>query len=254
MVQLQVPCVFMRGGTSRGAYLWAQDLPTDPDERDRLILAIYGSPDARQIDGLGGADPLTSKVAILGPSSRPDADVDYTFGQVGINSASIDYQPNCGNISAGVGPYAIERGLVPAVSPVTRVRIYNTNTRKVIVAEVPVRDGRVEVEGDCTIDGVPGTGARILLDFLDSGGAATGRLLPTVRPRDTVSLAGRDYTVSLVDAANPYVFVRAESVGLVGTELAERVNSDPELLTLLENIRGSAAKLYGFVDDPAEAM
>src|SRR5262249_1144673 len=135
MQQLRIPCVFMRGGTSRGAYLWADDLPSDPEARDQAILAIYGSPDVRQIDGLGGADTLASKVAILAPSARPDADVDYTFGQVGITTMSIDYKPNCGNISSGVGPYAVERGLVPLTEPVTRVRIYNTNTKKLIVAE-----------------------------------------------------------------------------------------------------------------------
>lgn len=254
MQQLRIPCVFMRGGTSRGAYLWADDLPSDPEARDQVILAVYGSPDVRQIDGLGGADTLTSKVAILAPSARPDADVDYTFGQVGITTMAIDYKPNCGNISSGVGPYAVERGLVPLSEPVTRVRIYNTNTKKVIVAEVPVRDGEILVDGDCRIDGVPGSGARILLDFLDSGGAATGKLLPTGRPQDVLEVEGRRYTVSLVDAANPYVFVRAAELGLTGTELVDRVNGDRALLDHLEAIRGAAAVLYGFVTDAANAL
>jgi hypothetical protein len=254
MQQLRVPCVFMRGGTSRGAYLWIDDLPADPVARDQLILGIYGSPDVRQIDGLGGADSLTSKVAILSPPSRPDADIDYTFGQVGITTASIDYKPNCGNISSGVGPYAIARGLVPAVEPVTRVRIWNTNTRKFIVAEVPVRDGEEVVDGDCAIDGVPGTGARILLDFLDVGGGATGKLLPTGRPCDTLQVDGKEFVVSLVDAGNPYVFLRAEDLGLDGTESVARVNGDRELLDYLERIRGHAAVLYGFVQDPARSL
>ena len=254
MQQLRIPCVFMRGGTSRGAYLWAEDLPADPEARDQVILAIYGSPDVRQIDGLGGGDTLTSKVAILSPPSRPDADIDYTFGQVGITTASIDYKPNCGNISAGVGPYAIMRGLVPAVEPVTRVRIYNTNTRKMIVAEVPVQDGEVLVDGDCAIDGVPGTGARILLDFQDVGGGATGKLLPTGRPRDTLVVDGRRFEVSLVDAGNPYVFLRAEDLGLEGTESASRVNGDRALLDYVERIRGHAAVLYGFVAAPERAL
>jgi len=252
--QIRVPCVFMRGGTSRGAYLWAGDLPDDPEARDQLILAIYGSPDVRQIDGLGGADSLTSKVAILAPPTHPDADVDYTFGQVGITTTHIDYKPNCGNISSGVGPYAVERGLVPITEPVTRVRIYNTNTRKIIVAEVPVRDGVVEVEGDCAIDGVPGSGARILLDFLDSGGGATGKLLPTGQPRDELEVDGHRYIVSLVDAGNPYVFVRAEDLGLTGTELATEVNADRALLDHLEAIRGAAAEMYGFVANRADAL
>jgi 2-methylaconitate cis-trans-isomerase PrpF len=254
MQQLRIPCVFMRGGTSRGAYLRAEDLPADPEARDQVILAMYGSPDVRQIDGLGGADSLTSKVAIVAPSSRPDADVDYTFGQVGITTAEIDYKPNCGNISSGVGPFAIMQGWVPPAEPVTQVRIYNTNTRKLIVADVPVRDGEVVVEGDCRIDGVPGSGAPIMLDFLDSGGAATGKLLPTGRSQDVLEVEGRRYTVSLVDAANPYVFVRAEELGLEGTESAQRVNGDRALLDHLEAIRGAAAELYGFVADRAEAL
>jgi 2-methylaconitate cis-trans-isomerase PrpF len=249
-----VPCVFMRGGTSRGAYLRSDDLPADPQARDEMILAIYGSPDVRQIDGLGGADSLTSKVAIIGPSSRPDADIDYTFGQVGITTAEIDYRPNCGNISSGVGPYAIQQGLVPAVEPLTQVRIYNTNTKKVIVAEVPVEDGEIVVDGDCRIDGVPGSGARILLDFLDSGGSATGKLLPTGRPKDVLEVDGQRYSASLVDAANAYVFLRAEELGLDGTELVDRVNTDRALLDRIEAIRGAAAELYGFVADRKDAL
>ena len=254
MDQLRVPCVFMRGGTSRGAYLRADDLPSEPAARDELILAIYGSPDVRQIDGLGGADSLTSKVAIIGPSARPDADVDYTFGQVGITTSEIDYKPNCGNISSGVGPYAIQQGLVAAEEPLTHVRIYNTNTKKVIVADVPVRDGVVEVEGDCRIDGVPGSGARILLDFLDSGGSATGKLLPTGRAKDVLEVEGQRYTASLVDAGNAYVFLRAEELGLDGTELVDRVNNDRALLDKIESIRGAAAELYGFVADRKDAL
>ncbi len=254
MQQLRLPCVFMRGGTSRGAYLRAEDVPTDPEARDQLILAMYGSPDVRQIDGIGGADTLTSKVAIVGPSARADADVDYTFGQVGITTPEIDYKPNCGNISSGVGPFAIMQGWVPMVEPVTRVRIYNTNTKKIIVAEVPVHDGEVLVEGDTQIDGVPGSGAPILLDFLDSGGAVTGKLLPTGRAQDVLEVEGKRYTVSLVDAANPYVFVRAEELGLEGTESAARVNGDRALLDHLEAIRGAATELYGFVADRKDAL
>ena len=254
MQQLRVPCVFMRGGTSRGAYLRAEDLPADPVARDQLVLAIYGSPDVRQIDGIGGADTLTSKVAIVGPSARRDADVDYTFGQVGITTAEIDYKPNCGNISSGVGPFAIMQGWVPATDPVTRVRIFNTNTQKIIVAEVPTQDGEVVVEGECQIDGVPGSGAPILLDFLDSGGAATGKLLPTGSPQDVLVVDGQRYTVSLVDAANPYVFLRAEELELDGTESVERINGDRALLEHLEAIRGAAAEMYGFVADRRQAL
>ena len=249
MDQERIRCAFIRGGTSRGAYLLEKDLPRDPRLRDQVILAIYGSPDPRQIDGLGGADSLTSKVAIVGPSDRPDADVNYTFGQVSITTALVDYKGNCGNISSGVGPFAIDEGLVKAVEPLTRVRIFNTNTRKIIVAEVPVKDGRTLVEGDCAIDGVPGTGARIMLDFLDSGGAVTGRLLPTGRVKDTIQVDGRHYTVSLVDAANPGIFVRAEELGLKGTELASEIDTNPWLLEELEKIRGVGAKMIGLVQD-----
>lgn len=165
---VKIPAVVMRGGTSKGVYLMAEHLPADPVLRDQVILAIFGSPDARQIDGLGGADPLTSKVAVIARSKRPNMDVDYTFGYVGITAAAIDYEGNCGNISTGVGPFAIQQGLVPVQEPITKVRIYNTNTRKVIEAEVPVRDGEVVTRerarsmaspepepGSCSISWIP---------------------------------------------------------------------------------------------------
>jgi len=210
----------MRGGTSKAVFLRVNDLPPDPRDRDRLILALFGSPDPRQIDGLGGADILTSKVAIIGPASRPDADVDYTFGQVSIREPVVDYDINCGNISAAVGVYAIEEGLVRAREPITPVRIHNTNTGKVFIAHVPVREGSPEVEGDCVNDGVPGTGAEIVLDFSGTVGAATGCLLPTGQPRDrlAVALLGRTLDVSIVDVANLCVYVAARDVGMSGTE------------------------------------
>lgn len=242
----KIRCVIMRGGTSKGVFLLENDLPRDPRVRDRVILAIFGSPDPRQIDGLGGADSLTSKVAIIGPSSRPDADVDYTFGQVSITSPLVDYRGNCGNISSAVGPFAVDEGLVKAVEPVTAVRIFNTNTRKIIVAEVPVKDGKAAVKGDLAIDGVPGTGARITLNFLDAGGAVTGKLLPTGRVRDEVVLGdGTRLEVSLVDAANPVVFFRAADLGLSGVELPDEVNGNPQLLSRIEEIRCLAAEMLG---------
>jgi methylitaconate Delta-isomerase len=249
MDQDRIRCAFIRGGTSKGAFLLAKDLPSDPTLRDQIILAIYGSPDPRQIDGLGGADSLTSKVAIISTSPRDDADIDYTFGQVSINSQLIDYKGNCGNMSSGVGPFAVDEGLVPAVEPITQVRIYNTNTKKIIVADVPVKDGKALVEGDCSIDGVPGTGSRIMLDFLDSGGSVTGKLLPTGNVIDTINVEGRSYTVSFVDAANPAVFVHAEEVGLRGTELASEIDGNSALLEELERIRSAAAERLGFVAD-----
>lgn len=253
MDQERIRCAFIRGGTSRGAYLLEKDLPRDPVLRDQVILAIYGSPDPRQIDGIGGADSLTSKVAIISPSDRPDADVDYTFGQVSITTALVDYKGNCGNISAGVGPFAVDEGLVKAVEPITRVRIYNTNTKKIIVADVPVKDGKALVEGDCAIDGVPGTGARIMLDFVDSGGAVTGKLLPTGNVRDTIRVEDRSYTVSLVDAANPAIFVKAADLGIRGTELASEIDANPWLLAELERIRSIGAEMIGLVRDRRDA-
>lgn len=215
--QQAIRCVIMRGGTSRALFLRANDLPADPRTRDAVILSLFGSPDPRQIDGLGGADILTSKCAIIGAPTRDDADVDYTFAQVSIREPVVDYDINCGNISAAVGVYAVEEGFVRAVEPATTVRVHNTNTAKVYVAHVPVRDGVPQIEGDCVVDGVPGTGAEILLDLAGTVGAATGQLLPTGRTLDRIdALGGMD--VSIVDLANLCVFVRAADVGMSGME------------------------------------
>jgi len=217
--QIPLRCVLMRGGTSKAVFLRATDLPADPVVRDRVILALFGSPDPRQIDGLGGADILTSKVAIIGPPTRPDADVDYTFGQVSITEPVIDYDINCGNISAAVGVYAIEEGYVRPVEPLTPVRVFNTNTGKLYTALVPVRGHRPAVEGDCVIDGVPGSGAEILLDFATAAGATTGRLLPTGQVRDVLEVAGVGRVeATIVDVANLCVFFPAAAAGMRGTE------------------------------------
>lgn len=243
---VKIPCSIIRGGTSKGVYLRTKDLPEDPILRDKVILNIYGSPDIRQINGLGGADPLTSKAALIAPSKRDDADVDYTFGYVGIKDAVIDYEGNCGNISSGVGIFAISQGLVPITEPITYVRIYNTNTKKVIVAAIPVEDEEVVSEGDYAIDGVPGTGAKIVLNFLKCGGAKTGKLLPTGNVVDEITLKdGKNVRVSLVDAANPSVFVKAEDVGFTGKELPQDTETRPEILDIMEDIRTTAAVMMG---------
>ncbi|WP_263772223.1 2-methylaconitate cis-trans isomerase PrpF family protein [Propionivibrio soli] len=243
---VKIPAVYMRGGTSKGVYLMEKDLPSDPAARDRVILDIYGSPDVRQINGMGGADPLTSKVALLSPSRRPGVDIDYTFGYVGIKEAVVDYEGNCGNISSGVGVYAIRQGLVKAVEPVTKVVIFNTNTSKIIEALIPVRDGEVTFEGDYTIAGVPGKGARIVMNFPNSAGSKTGRLLPTGNVQDTMALNdGRSIRVSLVDAANPSVFVRASDIGLTGKELPEDCERNPSILSIMEEIRVAAGVMMG---------
>ena len=252
--QRRIPCVIARGGTSKGIYIKGNHLPQDQAEKDKTVLAIFGSPDIRQIDGLGGADPLTSKLAIIGPSSRPDADVDYTFGQVSFKAPVVDYSGNCGNISAGVGPFAIDEGLVAAVEPVTTVRIHNTNTGKLLIAEVPVENGLAKVGGDCAIDGVPGTGARIMLDFADTKGSATGKLLPSGKPKEMLKTSAGEFEVSLVDCANAMVFIKAESLGLKGTEGPKEFDGDKALLDKLEAIRGAAAVAMGLATDEAEAL
>lgn len=243
---VKIPAVYMRGGTSKGVYLMTKDLPEDPGLRDKVILNIYGTPDARQINGMGGADPLTSKVGLIAVSEREGIDIDYTFGYVGIKDAVIDYEGNCGNISAGAGVYAVRQGLVKAVEPVTVVRIYNTNTKKVIEASIPVKDGEVVSEGDYAIDGVPGTGAKIVLNFLKSGGSKTGKLLPTGNVVDEIVLqSGRKVRVSLVDAANPSVFVKAADIGLTGTEMPKDTETNPAILEIMEDIRKTAAVMMG---------
>ena len=250
----KIPAFLMRGGTSKGAYLMDKDLPEDPVARDKVILAIYGSPDMRQINGIGGADPLTSKVAIIARSQRENVDVDYTFGYVGINDAVVDYEGNCGNMSSGVGPFAIAKGLVPVEEPVTKVRIYNTNTKKIIEAEIPVKNGDIVTEGNYAIDGVPGTGAKIVLNFLNSGGSRTGKLLPTGRVADEITLKnGKKVRVSLVDAANPAVFVKAEDIGLSGVELPRDTEAHPEILEIMEDVRTTAAVMMGLAKTKEQA-
>ena len=241
-------CAIVRGGTSKGVFIMRNELPADPALRDKAILAIYGSPDLRQIDGLGGADTLTSKLAIIGPPTREGADVDYTFGQVSITDPFVDYGGNCGNISSAVGPFAIDMGLVEPVEPVTTVRIHMTNTGRILTAQVPVRNGKAAVEGDFAIDGVPGTGARITLDWSDVVGGITGRLLPTGSPKDVIEAGGKSYTVSVVDAGNVVVFIRAEELGLTGTETPAQIDGDSALMDRIEEIRGKVCEKIGLVE------
>lgn len=250
----KLPVTLLRGGTSKGVYLLEKDLPANRKEWDGLLLRLMGSPDKKQIDGLGGSQSVTSKVAILRKSDRPDADVDYTFAQVAVDKAVVSYGGNCGNISSGVGPFAIEKKLVPALEGSTLVRIYNTNTGKVIQEEVPTANGQVLYDGDFGIAGVPGTAAPLKLKFVDPAGTLGKGLLPTGNAVDLLEVPGHGSTeVSLVDAANPLVFVKASDLGLTGTELPEAINGDPELLRLLETIRGLAAMKLGLCSTPEEA-
>ena len=249
----RIPCVIQRAGTSKGVYFHEKDLPENLKLRERVILSIFGSPDVRQINGLGGADPLTSKVAIIGPSKRTDADVNYTMGQVSIDEAFVDFSGNCGNISSGVGPFAIDEGLVRVTEPRTLVRIYNTNTKKVLKAYVAVSGGKAKYTGDYAIDGVPGTGSKILLDYSETCGTLGSGILPTGNPVDTLSLpAIGKAELSIVDVGNPACFFKAESLGFSGIEGP----MDPKVIDTLESIeliRGAVSKFLGLATDPAKA-
>lgn len=243
---MKIPCAIYRGGTSKPIFFLEKDLPHDAKLRDSTVLAAFGSPDLRQIDGLGGADPLTSKVAYIGPPAVANTDINYTFGYVGILQPVIDYTGNCGNTSAAVGPFALLRGLIEPRAPITKVRIYNTNTKKVIVAEFPVRHGEFISEGNFRIDGVPGTGSKILLDFIDSGGSVTGKLLPTGRVKEEIKFPTvGTLTVSMIDAANPFVFVRASDLGVQGNETMEGIAGNSVLLKKCEEIRSVVAEIMG---------
>jgi 2-methylaconitate cis-trans-isomerase PrpF len=245
----------MRGGTSKAVFLKEADLPRDVDERQRVILAIFGSPDPRQIDGLGGADPLTSKVAIIGPPRPGNAraantHLTYTFGQVAIRTPVVDYVSLCGNISSAVGAYAVYEGLVEPTEPVTTIRVYNTNLDRVLTLEVPVCGGRPLERGDYAVPGVPGTGARILVDLADTAGGATGSLLPTGNTVDHVDVDGLGVLeMSLVDIGNAHVFVRARDVGLEGTETSAVLDANADLRDRLERIRAAAARRMGMLAD-----
>ena len=256
-MQHKVPAVFMRGGTSRALCFREDDLADyDGPTRERIILAALGSPDmhGRQVDGLGGGISSLSKVAIIGKSERTDSDVTFTFGQVDVRSPTIDWSSTCGNISAAVGPFAVDEGLVPALEPLTRVRVLATNTGKRYIAQVPVCDGQAEVEGAYTIDGVPAPGACIRLEYLEPGGSLGGELLPTGRPRQELGLAdGRRVSVSVVDAAIPTIFVRAEEVGADVRRLAPELDGDRSLQARLEDIRCRGAVLLGLAASPEDA-
>ncbi|MBD5458613.1 MAG: 3-methylitaconate isomerase [Lachnospiraceae bacterium] len=248
-----IPCTIMRGGTSKGIFIRRNDLPPDPELRDSMIRKIFGSPDIRQIDGLGGADVLTSKLAIIGPSKDREADVEYTFAQVSFETDTIDYAGNCGNISSAVGPYAIDAGLVEPVEPVTTVRVRLTNSGQILTEKVPVFQGKASVCGDFSIDGVPGTGAKITMDWSGVVGSVTGKLLPTGNAVDVLETGGRRYPVSLVDAGNPLVFIHASTLGLNGTEQVQEIEGNRELMETIERIRAEAAVKFGLVEQPERA-
>jgi 4-oxalomesaconate tautomerase len=243
-MQRKIPCVLMRGGTSRGPYFLASDLPQDPGRRDRVLLKVMGSPHPLQVDGLGGANTLTSKVAIVSRSRHPGADVDYLFAQVSVNDAFVDTKPNCGNMLAGVAPFAIEAGLVKAGDRETMVRIYNVNTETLIEAVVQTPGRSVEYDGETRIDGVAEAAAPIKLTFLDAYGSVTGKLLPTGEVTDRIQ--GVD--VSCVDMAMPVAIMAAEAFGKTGGETAEALDADRGTMKRIEAIRLEAGRRMGMGD------
>ncbi|GAA0610458.1 4-oxalomesaconate tautomerase [Paenochrobactrum glaciei] len=239
-----IPCLWMRGGTSKGAYFLARDLPENETERDQLLLRIMGSPDVRQIDGIGGADPLTSKVAVISKSRREDADVDYLFLQVYVEDALVSSAQGCGNIIAGVGPFALERGLVKAVNGTTSIKIYMVNTGEIATAQVSTPNSKLTYEGNAQIDGVPGTHAPITLLFDNIAGSMTGALLPTGNSVDSVD--GID--VTMIDNGMPIVVMRASDFGLTGQESRAELDSNVDLKSRIEAIRLKCGPLMNLGD------
>lgn len=246
----------MRGGTSKGVFFHERDLPADTSARDRVLLRVLGSPDsnARQLDGMGGGISSLSKAVIIGPSTRADADIDYTFAQVAVDRSVVDYKSNCGNLSSAVGPFCIDEGLIAGTDGETLVRIHNTNTNRVVHARFEVRDGVAVVEGEFELQGVAGRGAPVRLEFLEPGGAITGKLLPSDTVVDELvdEFTGAAVTVSLFDASNATLFIEAASLGLLGTELPDAIETDGELMASLERLRGAAGVRMGLATEAAD--
>ena len=259
MPQRRIPAIYMRGGSSKGVFFHAADLPADAAERDRLLLAVIGSPDpyGRQLNGMGGGVSSVSKAVMIAPPTRPGADLDYTFGQVAIGQPVVDYSANCGNLSSAVGPFAIDTGLVgPGADAAGNrvVSIHNTNSGKLIRATVPMEGEAARVDGAFAIPGVAGTGARIRLDFLDPGGTRTGALLPTGRPLDVIDLgADGSFEVTLIDAAVPCVFVAGARLGVTCAESVPELEGNAPLMALLERLRRAAAVRMGLAATPEAA-
>ncbi len=248
MKQRKIPAAFIRGGTSKAIVFHARDLPAERAQWDEIFLSAIGSPDpyVRQLNGMGGGVSSLSKVCVIGPPSRPDADIDYTFAQVQVKEARVTYDLNCGNMSSAMGPFAVDEGLVKISGPDALVRIHNTNTKKVIHARFPMDEGLAAVDGDLEIPGVAGTGAAVKLEFREPGGAGTGKLLPTGNVVDTLEVPGiGSLKVSMVDAANACVFFTAADLGLKGTEMPDDIDASPELLKKLDAIRTAASVAMG---------
>lgn len=256
MKQIRLPAVFMRGGTSKAIVFHQKDLPADRSLWDDIFLGAIGSPDpsGRQLDGMGGGVSSLSKVCVVGPSSRPDADIDYTFAQVLVKDRRVDYSGNCGNMSSAMGPFAVDEAIVAATGAEAVVRIHNTNTKKIIRSRFAIDEGQAAVDGELSIPGVSGTGAPVRLEFLNPGGATTGKLLPTGNVTDVLDVPGVGrITVSMVDAANACVFVRAQDVGLTGIEMPDALDNNREIMAKLGAIRLAASVAMGIGKDPDDA-
>ncbi|MDP1674487.1 MAG: PrpF domain-containing protein [Burkholderiales bacterium] len=254
--QLKIPAVFMRGGTSNAVVFKQQDLPQDRALWDEIFLSAIGSPDpnGRQLDGMGGGVSSLSKVCVVGPSTRTDADIDYTFAQVQVKDAKVDYGANCGNMSSAMGPFAVDEGLVRVSGQEALVRIHNTNTRKIIHALFSIDDGLAAVDGDLAIPGVSGTGSPVKLEFRDPGGATTGKLLPTGNAVDVLEVPGiGKVRASLVDAANATVWINAKDLGLTGTELPEQLDANAAVMQKLSAIRSAGSVAMGIAANAEEA-
>ena len=242
--QTGIPCIFMRGGTSRGPFFSAADLPAIVATRDRVLLAVMGSPDLRQINGLGGAETTTSKVAIVSRSTRPGVDLDYLFAQVDIAKPIVDTAPSCGNMLSGVLPFAIETGMFPASAGETRAMIYNVNTQSRIEAIVQTPGGQVIYDGDAKIAGVPGSAAPIILNFMDVVGSVSGKMLPTGNVRDTI----QGVEITCIDVAMPMILFRARDLGLDGTEGKAGIDGNKPMMARIEAVRREAGQRMGFGD------
>ena len=256
MKQTSIPAVFMRGGTSKALMLHTRDLPPARDDWGPIFTAAMGSPDpyGRQLDGMGGGVSSVSKVCIIGPSACDDADVDYTFCQVLVKDSTVQYKGNCGNMSSAVGPFAVDEKLVRPNGDSATVRIFNTNTQKIINGTFPLEDGVARYDGDMVIPGVSGSGAPIRLDFVQPGGATTGKLLPTGHVLERLDVPGLGtIEASMIDAANAAVFVRARDVGLTGLELPDELEARPDMLALLDAIRVQASVRMGIAATEEEA-
>ncbi|MGK5079822.1 4-oxalomesaconate tautomerase [Janthinobacterium sp. HLX7-2] len=246
-----IPCMLMRGGTSRGPFFLESDLPTDTAERDRVLLAALGSPDPRQIDGLGGAHPLTSKVGIVRRSSTPGVDLDFLFAQLQPSNDTVDVTPNCGNMLAAVLPFALERGLLPIADGITTARILTLNTQMQCDASMPTPGGKLQYGGDARIDGVPGTAAPISINFLDTAGSVCPALLPSGKALDRIAIGGSapcEVEATLIDNGMPMVLVRAGDFGISGYESVAELNADTALRACVEALRLAAGPLMGLGD------